>query len=128
VVTVIWWLSAAGRVARALSKAHDAAAEAKTKLAKIDAQVRIAQLEARRDALAAGGGGWISPVVQALWAAPFVIYTWKLIVFDKVLALGATDPLGEFERWTGTIIIGFYFLKQTGGDLIDRARQVKGGR
>ena len=48
--------------------------------------------------------------MQAAWAAPFIVYNAKVIIWDKVLKLGVTDPLGQFEQNIGMIIVGFYFL------------------
>jgi len=99
-----WFLPIAGQ----LAKAYTDLANAKTDADRIKADVTIKQLEARQAALA--NGGWITAVVQALWALPFIIYAWKLVVWDKVLAWGATDPLGDTMGSVMVTIVGFYFL------------------
>ena len=115
-------LTAAGRVARALARAEERKAEAKTDAARIEADLRISQLEARRAALIEGPGRVITRIVQLAWALPFVIFNFKVIVWDKVLSLGVTDPLGEFERNVGLVIVSFYFLTVGGASLLDRWR------
>lgn len=97
-------------IADRLADAYEAKQRAQTDREKLQADMAIARLEARRDALVTGQGAWVSKLVQALWAAPFIVYAWKIIVWDKVLKLGVTDPLGPFETNIGMIIVGFYFL------------------
>ena len=75
---------------------------------RINAEIKIAQLEARQGVLVSGGK--MTAMVQFLWAAPFIIYNAKLIVWDKVLGLGATDPLSPALYDVQTIIVGFFFL------------------
>jgi hypothetical protein len=36
----------------------------------------------------------------------------KLLVFDKVLGLGTTDPLAGFAATTSNLVISFYFAKR----------------
>lgn len=38
-------------------------------------------------------GNWLTRSVRPMFAAPFIIFTWKVVVWDKVLGLGTTDPL-----------------------------------
>ena len=49
-------------------------------------------------------------VRASAWALPFILFTWKVIVWDKILGLGVTDGLGDNERILGQTIAGFYFL------------------
>jgi len=71
---------------------------------------QIAVLEGRRDILLEetkhSSTRWIRPA----FAAPFVIYNLKVIVWDKVLGWGVTDPLSQNMWWIEVTIIGFYFL------------------
>lgn len=39
-------------------------------------------------------------------------YVAKLIVWDKVLGLGSTDPLGGWIEVTANLIVSFYFAKR----------------
>lgn len=114
----MWWMKLVGwitggglnGIASELRQAHADKLQAQTDEDKIAADVTIAQLNARQNALIQGKGSWISKVVQAAWAAPFIIYNAKVIVWDKVFKLGVTDTLGQFEQNIGMIIVGFYFL------------------
>jgi hypothetical protein len=38
-------------------------------------------------------GNWITRSVRPMFALPFIIFCWKVVVWDKVLGLGTTDPL-----------------------------------
>ena len=106
------WIMGGGfsGIAEQLQIAHRNKLQAETDEQKLAADITIKQLEARQNALIQGEGAWVSKVVQAAWATPFIIFNFKVIVWDKVLKLGVTDPLGEFERNIGMIIVGFYFL------------------
>ena len=77
---------------------------------RIAAEVTIAQLEARQSVLISGGK--VSAFIQAAWAAPFILYNAKLLVWDKVLGWGATDGLSPELYNVQMIIVGFYFLRQ----------------
>ncbi len=40
------------------------------------------------------------------------IYFAKLLVWDKVLGLGSTDPLAGFAAITANLVVSFYFAKR----------------
>jgi hypothetical protein len=56
---------------------------------------------------------WFTRWVRPMWAAPFVVYTWKIVVFDKVLALGTTDPLTDFSANLAITVAAAYFGGRT---------------
>ena len=76
--------------------------------ADLAAKAIAAEIEERKSANAiiiAEQGRWWTALVRPLLAAPVVIYLWKVIVWDKVLALGSTDPLaGDVAQWAGLIV------------------------
>lgn len=111
-----------GAIADRLADAYEAKTKAETDKDRIKADVTISQLEARQSALIEGQGSWVSKAVQAAWAAPFIIYNAKVIVWDKVFGWGVTDPLGPFEQNLGVIAAGFYFLSITGQSIISKVR------
>jgi hypothetical protein len=41
------------------------------------------------------------------------VYFAKLLVFDKVLGLGSTDPLAGFAATTSNLVVSFYFAKRS---------------
>jgi hypothetical protein len=62
-------------------------------------QYRIAEL-----------GHWSEP--DKLMGYFVATYFGKLLIWDKVLGLGTTDPLGGFAATTANLIVAFYFAKR----------------
>ncbi|CAB4171504.1 hypothetical protein UFOVP1349_38 [uncultured Caudovirales phage] len=85
-------------------------AKAQTDKEKIHAQERVDTLDARRAVLVAESGSRVNAFIRASFAVPFVIYNAKLILWDKVLALGSTDGLSPDLMQIEIACIGFYFL------------------
>lgn len=84
---------------------------AQTDKDRIAADERVKTLQAQRDVLvteSASGGfqSWVRP----LFALPFVIFNFKVVVWDKVFGLGTTDPLSDELFQIEMIIITAYFL------------------
>lgn len=50
--------------------------------------------------------------VEKLFAYVTLFYYSKLLLWDKVLGLGSTDPLTGWALWAANLIIGFYFAKR----------------
>lgn len=76
-----WLLSLlTGGVAKELRRAFQAKQDAETEQERIAAERDIARLEVRQANRALGGR--LTAIVQAAWAAPFIIYNWKLLVWD----------------------------------------------
>ena len=55
-------------------------------------------------------GHWYEP--DKLIGYSVAIYFCKLLVFDKVLGLGTTDPLAGFASVTSNLVVSFYFAKR----------------
>lgn len=68
----------------------------------------LAEVEARKSANAiiiAEQGRWYTAMIRPLLALPVIVYLWKVIVWDKVLGWGTTDPIaGDVGVWAGTIV------------------------
>lgn len=97
-------------IAGKIADAKVAAAQAATDKERIHADERVATLEARKAVMIAESGSRINAWIRASFALPFVIYNGKLILWDKVLALGSTDPLSAELFQIELACIGFYFL------------------
>ena len=86
-----------------------------------------AEIAARQQASAiiiAEQGRWYTAIIRPLLALPIIIYFWKVIVWDKVLDLGATDPLtGMVSDWAGTIVTAY-----VGGRTVEKVAQTLGAR
>ena len=68
--------------------------------AELQTQYRIAEI-----------GHWYEP--DKLMGYCVAAYLAKLLVWDKVLGLGVTDPLAGWVLTTTNLIVGFYFSKRT---------------
>ena len=55
-------------------------------------------------------GHWYEP--DKIMGYAVAIYFAKLLVYDKVLGLGATDGLAGFAEVTANLIVAFYFAKR----------------
>lgn len=57
-------------------------------------------------------GRWYTAIVRPLFAAPFVIFLWKVIVWDKVLGKmtqGSTDNLSpDLWQWGGIVLTAYF--------------------
>ena len=85
-----------------------------------DAQVQIymAKTGADRDTAIAAiqataaiqGKWWFVAALQPLFALPFVIYTWKVVLWDIVFKLGETDAIHGTVGWVYTIVVSSVFV------------------
>jgi len=63
-------------------------------------------------------------MIRPLLPAAVIIYFWKVIVWDKVLGLGNTDPItGMIANWAGFIITAY-----VGGRSIEKVARIFRGR
>ena len=58
-------------------------------------------------------GNWMTRWVRPLWALPFVIFTFKVVVYDKVLGLGSTPALDPAMWNVFMLVAGAYFGGRT---------------
>jgi len=81
------------------------------------------EIEGRRQAAAiiiAEQGRWYTAIIRPLLAFPIIIYFWKVIVWDKVLGFGTTDPIaGMVADWAGMIITAY-----VGGRSIEKVARI----
>ena len=74
------------------------------------AAVEQGEMVAKTQVVVAEQQKWYTAMVRPLFAFPFIIYDAKLVIWDKVLALGTTDPLSSDLLKIEMIIIGAYFI------------------
>jgi hypothetical protein len=72
-------------------------------------QAQTLQAQASASIIMAEQGHWYTAIIRPAFAAPFVIYDFKIVVWDKVLALGVTDPLSADMLHLEAVIVGAYF-------------------
>lgn len=54
-------------------------------------------------------GRWYTALPRPLFAFAFIIYVWKVVVWDKVLGLGTTDALsGEMSQWAMIVLTAYF--------------------
>lgn len=99
-----------GEIADKLTDAYKARLEAKNDHERLEAEKEIARLEAHQSILIAEQGSWMTRWIRPAFAIPFIIYNFKIVVYDKVLGLGSTDSLSP-EFWQlQMVVFGAYFL------------------
>lgn len=77
-----------------------------------------AQIAARAEAtklLIAEQGHWSTRIIRPLFAWPFIIFLWKAVVYDKILApvltggTGMTEALaGDLSTWASVIVVSYF--------------------
>jgi hypothetical protein len=81
----------------------------KGQLAQKELELQARELEVNTQYRIATAGAWYLP--DHLMGYAVALYFGKLLVWDKVLALGATDPLGGWAAFTANLIVSYYFAK-----------------
>jgi len=91
-------------------------------IAEINAEI-LARAEANK-LIIAEQGRWYTAIIRPLLAFPVIIYFWKVIVYDKVLGWGTTDPiLGMVGEWAGWVVVAY-----VGGRSLEKISKVFANR
>lgn len=121
----MWWLKIfswfsgldiaglAGKAVEAYSKSKDttvALDEHDTELVKAHLEASIQEEDINASVLKAEQGSFITRMIRPLGILPFIIYIWKLVVWDKVLGLGVTDPLNAWLYGIAGTMFGSYYI------------------
>ena len=127
--TILGWLGnlLGGPFAKAAVDAYRAKLTAENTSEKIAADLAARELGvARRErelaaqVVIAEQGRWFTSLPRPLFAFTFVIYAWKVVVWDKVLGWGTTDALGgDVAQWA-MIVLTAYF----GGRSIEKVAKI----
>ena len=89
-------------------------------LAARELAVEQRERELASQTLVAEQGRWYTALPRPLFAYAFVIYVWKVVVWDKVLGLGVTDALnGEVGQWAGVVLTAYF-----GGRSIEKIARI----
>lgn len=88
---------------------------ASTEIAAQQNDVKIAA-----DIVKAEQGVWYTSCIRPLMALPFIIFTWKVIVYDKVLGWGVTDPMDPNMWGVFMAVVVAYF----GGRSIEKVARI----
>lgn len=127
--TVLGWLGnlLGGPFAKAAVDAYRAKLTAENTSEKIAADLAARELgveqrerELATQAVMAEQGRWFTALPRPLFAFAFVIYVWKVVVWDRVLGLGSTAALtGDVAQWA-MIVLTAYF----GGRSIEKVAKI----
>lgn len=127
--TVLGWLGnlLGGPFAKAAVDAYRAKLTAENTSEKIAADLAARELgveqrerELATQAVVAEQGRWFTALPRPLFAFAFVIYVWKVVVWDRVLGLGSTAALtGDVAQWA-MIVLTAYF----GGRSIEKVAKI----
>lgn len=102
-----------GSISRDLKDAYAAKLNAANDKERMLSDERIALLEARKSTIMAAQSDPMERWVRIGFALPFVIYVNKLVLYDKVLEWGVTDPLSADLTQLFWVIISGYFIHTT---------------
>lgn len=99
-----------GEVGRNLAAAFKERSNAETERERIAANERIAYW----DTVQQSQNQAVASLVRAAFALPFLVYMYKLILWDKLICGGgcSTDDLSDNLWMVFYIVLGFYFFKQ----------------
>lgn len=115
VTTLLGLADPISKIAGKIADARIAAIHATTDKERIEQEERVKSLEARARVLEREADSKINQFVRAALAFPVIVFLWKVIIWDKVLAWGRTDDLSENLWYVSMIVIGFYFASYTVG-------------
>jgi uncharacterized protein (TIGR02217 family) len=105
---------------RARLSAENASEKIAADLAARELAVEQRERELASQSVLAEQGRWYTSLPRPLFAFAFVIYVWKVVVWDKVFVFGSTDPLsGDVAHWA-TIVLTAYF----GGRSIEKIARI----
>ncbi|MCA8834482.1 MAG: hypothetical protein K8953_05290 [Proteobacteria bacterium] len=93
----------------ALEGALNAKQNADTDQARIAADVEIERIKGKIATHKDDNKNWLTRGIRPAFAYPLAAYWTKILVWDKVLGLGATDPLSAGQTAIAMTIVGFFF-------------------
>jgi len=112
--TILSWLGggAISAIGSQLNQAYQAKLAAQNDHERIEAEQRIATLEAQQAVLVAEQGRWLTAWIRPAFALPFILFNFKVIVWDKMLGWGVTDDLSDRFWQLQMVVFGAYFLSR----------------
>ena len=116
--TILAWLGnlIGGPFAKAAVDAYRAKLSAENTSEKIAADLASRELaveqrerELSTQVLIAEQGRWYTALPRPLFAFAFIVYVWKVVVWDIVLGLGSTPPLsGQIAQWAMIVLTAYF--------------------
>ena len=116
-----------GPVVSGLIKAYQAKLAAGNTSERIAADVASSEIAAQQNDVAiaakiviAEQEHWYTACIRPLMALPFIVFTWKIVVVDKVLGIGTTDALDPNMWSVFMAVVVAYF----GGRSIEKVARI----
>jgi hypothetical protein len=116
-----------GPVVSGLIKAYQAKLAAGNTSEKIASDLAAGEIAAQQNdvnvaasIVIAEQGRWYTACIRPLMALPFIVFTWKVVVIDKVMGLSTTDPLDPHMWSVFTAVVVAYF----GGRSIEKVARI----
>lgn len=91
-------------------KAENTSEKIATDLAASEIAAQTAETQAQTQYRIAELGYWYEP--DKIMGYAVAVYVGKILIWDKVLGLGSTDPLAGWIEITANLIVSFYFAKR----------------
>lgn len=98
------------RIGRQIADTKIALAKEQNNERRIALEAELGRLGARQAVIFAAQSDPMERWVRIGFALPFVLYINKLIIWDKVLGWGATDPLSDDLTQIMLVVLGGYFI------------------
>jgi len=110
--SILSWITGSGfsDITKELISAYENKSKAQNDVERIEADKQIAYIQARQSLLIAEQRSYATHWIRPTFAFLFIIYDAKIILWDKVLNLGTTEPLSPAFWQLQMFIFGAYFL------------------
>jgi len=94
---------------RAKLTAENASEKIAADLAARELAVEQREAEVATQVVIAEQGRWYTALPRPLFAFAFVIYVWKVVVWDRVMGLGNTPALtGDVAQWAMIVLTAYF--------------------
>lgn len=112
VALLLKWFAGGGisSIGEQISRWQEVKAKAANDHERLEADKMLATLEASKQVILQAQRDPIERLIRIGFALPFVFFNFKLVVYDKMLGWGVTDPLSPALLQVQTVVLGGYFL------------------
>jgi hypothetical protein len=109
----LWWTSIlnllSGGIADKVLDGYKAKLDQGTNADKLAADLASKEIEARQRIAVAELGSWFTALPRVTIEMTVAVYIAKVIVWDKVFAMGSTDAItGAVGGWVDLVVIGMF--------------------
>lgn len=104
-----------GQIADKIVSARIKLKDAETEQKRIEADYELQQLSLQQKVLLEEQKNRATRWIRPAFAFPFIVYNFKVVVWDKVLGWGVTDNLSSDFWYLQMVIFGAYFVTRPFG-------------